>query len=912
MASTPLYKGLKANGTSFYAFPGAAEDISAAYQNQNYRMYFSKYVLLNLPKQQSAGTASLPEYWNFTDAFQTSPNATPASTYKEQLVESLRNYVANFEVTMKESRLNNTEYYYDNNELSTPTEKIFWKWCKKLNLISFEPANPGDEYFNNLDEFQRNNLTDDTYFPEVLWKERSITEFTVLDYYQSSVSGYSLNLEIEVSSVTNFRVGDKIVITGETNTNVIGPTSQIYNNTYPNIDINDFYLNVLYIIPATPTTNQKLIVDVNSTLGVVDPRPIYTGKVKLVYHKLVQYIGEINGVNNVQQANRNYTEIYAHVPDHTGQTPDILFRTMVDVNYKPNLTFPIVPSQIQPEIWGAENFSSPIVSSPQNYPGGYYGQFDTDYYTYEVSTGDSLRRSGDYYGVDGDIITPITNGDTIDGLSLDFNTSHYVKMNIIGRELTNFDQFDALEVNGEPPKDFEFNAILWYYTVEDNNGNIASNLYGVSFLDNPDNNPFESEVSLRIPTYSKLVATDDQDGNSYAFSLNLNFNIINDNPQDTYNPEAINSLFSMNLYNQAMNRLSETNQSFLKIISSQNSLVQEVSDLRQLLYTQTDLNLINKKIANLENLLKLYQNSQIVSTDTISVTYSNATNPPMIMLNNIESTYKQISNIKSTELYSASGAIPMNISVPTNKNFLIHVTNNDNTSLTLPNNDKLTIVLDRDLDYKQSFDLIIDATSDSTENKQLEVYIKHNSGNLQQLPIETQLLPLIDFPVYYNNIQQGPNSAKRWNKFQFDLNLNNNLTLNVGSILEVPLNADSKLVQNSIKPGDSLVLKDFIVGTSSLLDFSGQYKVDFVGTTNSSIYLDVSNNTELVAYGLSSSLPLQFNSNTNYLLSNYPYLELNQGYHYRVTRVLQNFEVNSTTSTQSTIEQMYLIENLAQ
>ena len=42
-------------------------------------------------------------------------------------------------------------------------------------------------------------------------------------------------------------------------------------------------------------------------------------------------------VSNVQEANRNYTEVYAHIPDHTGQTPDILFRTMLDVNYKPNM-----------------------------------------------------------------------------------------------------------------------------------------------------------------------------------------------------------------------------------------------------------------------------------------------------------------------------------------------------------------------------------------------------------------------------------------------------------------------------------------------------------------------------------------------------------------------------------------------
>jgi hypothetical protein len=908
MASTPLYKKLKANGTSFYAFPGAAEDISAAYQNQNYKMYFSKYVLLNFPKQQSAGTSSLPVYWNFKDAFKKSPNATDANNYQDELVESLRNYVANFEVTMKESRLNNTEYYYDTNALSTASEKIFWRWCKKLNLVSFEPANPGDEYFNNLAEFQRNNLTDDAYFPEVLWKEREVSEFEIFNYYQSAVPGYSSNMEIEFTNVTNFRVGDKIVISGETNTNVIN-LGKVTKGSFTNIDVNGFYMNVVYVIPATSTTNQKVIVDVNTTQDA-SAAGQYTGKAKLVYHKLVQYIGEVNGINNVQEANRNYTEVYAHIPDHTGQTPDILFRTMVDVNYKPNLTFPILPSQIQPEIMGAENFTNPIVNTPQNYPGSYYGQFDTEYYTYEVASGDSLRRSGDYFGVDGDIINPITNPDTIDGLCVDFNTSHYVKMNILGRELTNFDQFNALEVNGLPPSDFEFNAILWYYTVEDNNGNIASDLYGISILDNPDNNPIESEVGLRIPTFNKMVSTDDQDGNSYAFSLNLNFNIINDNPQDTYNPEAINSLFSMNLFNQAMAQLSSTNQSFNQIVISQNELVSQISDLRGLIYTQTDLNLINKKIANLENLLKLYQTSQIINSDTISVSYNNTTNPPTIQLQNVDPTYYKIENIQTTELYSATGIIPMNISVPSNKNFLLNITNNDSTSLTLPNNDKLTIVLDRDLDYKQSFEVVVNADDNSTQNKQLEVYIKHNSGNPEQLPIETLLLPVIDLPVYYNVIQQSSNSAKRWEKFSFDLNLNNSLTLNVGSILEVPISGNSNLVQNSIKAGDTLQLKNFIVGTSSLLDFSGQYTVDFVGTTNSSIYLDVSNNEILTSYGLSSSLPLTFNSNSNYLLANNPYIDLNQGYRYKITRVLQDSEIN-VSGSQSTIQQMYLIQNLS-
>jgi predicted HTH transcriptional regulator len=39
-------------------------------------------------------------------------------------------------------------------------------------------------------------------------------------------------------------------------------------------------------------------------------------------------------------------------------------------------------------------------------------------------------------------------------------------MNVVGKEITNFDQFNALVVNSTPPDDFEFNAILWYYDVE--------------------------------------------------------------------------------------------------------------------------------------------------------------------------------------------------------------------------------------------------------------------------------------------------------------------------------------------------------------------------------------------------------------------------------------------------------------
>jgi len=883
MASTPLYKRLKTAGTSFYAFPGAAEDISAAYQNENYKMYFSKYILLNLPKQNlSSGTNSNTIYWDFQNSFSTSTFAPTPITYQDQLIESLRNYVANYEVTMKESRTNTTEYYYDNTVLSTPTEKIFWRWCKKLNLIDFEIANNGDQYFGNLSEFASNNPNDLTYFPEKLWQERQVIEWNTVNFTFTS----STNLDIEFEATTNFRVGDTVEINNITDSNYTS--------------LNGMKYKVVGLTIPTLTTGQVVSILISSNSYGSGANSV-SGTVKLVYNKFVQYIGEVNGINNVQEANRSYTEVYAHIPDHTGQTPDILFRTKFDKNYNPNEIFPILPSQYQPEIIGAEIYTNPIVSTPNNYPGSYFGQFDTPDFTYETSSGDSLRRSGDYFGVSGDTPNPVTNGSKIDGVTVDFDPAHYVKMNIIGREITNFDQFNALEVNNQPPRDFDFNAILWYYTVEDINGNKTDNLYGISFVDNPDNNPVESEIGLRVPIFKKLVATDTQDGTSYAFSLNLSFNIITDNPQDTYNPQAINSLFSMNLYNTAMQKLAAVDQSFINIIASQGSIIQQISDMKQLLYSQTDFQTINAQINNLNNLLKLYSTNQLVDSDTIAVELDNTMRPPMLSLRSKDATYYQVDDILTSQMYSVNGSIPYVVSVPENKNFLVYVENNDTTSFVLPNSDKLSIVIDQDLYFKQSCDILIDAVSTATQNKQLEVYINYKLGSSTATPVKTKLLETIDLPIYYNSTTQLPNTAKTWSQVNFNIDLDKPFQLNTGGILEVPIQGNGSLIYNSFKKGDTYIIKDFSVGTSSQINFSGQYVIDSVGVTSSYVYFNVSNNSTLINYGASSSLPLQFNATaSNYLLSNIPYLSLNRGIKYKITRIAE--------SDSSGVDERYLIE----
>jgi len=885
---TPLYKSLKKSGTSFYAFASAAEDISAAYQNDNYRMYFSKYVLLNFPKQQTnpGGTQAVPTYFDFATFSTIAPVAS--ISYQDQVIESLRNYVANHEVALRDSRLNNTEYYYDTRALETTSEKIFWKWCKKLNLIDYEPAIPSDEYFSNLEEFQRVDLTDDSYFPEYLWKEKEPVEIGVSNY-DTNITTFVGNLQLELNQITSITKGDVIDIYDFADS---GPlTGDIWNGSLTWLGTASMSVLDVFEIAGI----QYVVVDFIYSGG---PFIETSGKVKVKYNKLIQYIGEVTGVSNVQEANRAYTEVYAHVPDHTGQTPDILFRTIADINYKPGMIFPIIPSQYQPEIIGAELFSSPIVSNPTQYPGSYYGQFDTIDFTYECESGDTLRRSGKYYGVSGDINAPVIDGSTLDGVTVDFNTTHYAKMNINDREVATFDEFNALEINNMPPVDFEFNAILWYYTVEDLNGNRRTNLYGISFLDNPDNNPKQDEIAIRFPVYKKLVTNGSQDGTSYAFGLNLNFNIIHDNPQEAYNPEAINSLFSMNLFNESMRRLGNINESFSNILAEQTNLQSELLNIKQLLYSQTDLNTINSRISNLDQLLQSYSTMQLVSSDTIQVETIDAS-PAQLRLNSIDAQYFSIETFNTSDMYNVNGAIPINISPPTNKDFLVHIINNDQVDITLPNSEKLSLLVTTDLSYRQTMNLLISGSNLSTQNKKLDVFITtinlltsstqsiNNNIVTEETttpPVETLLIGDIDLPVFYNTSTTQPNSASTWKGFNFDINFNSDIQLLAGNLLQFNLNSNDLLVSNSVKVGDSVVLNNLFIGTVSTFDFSGQYKVDSV--VGATVSLNIGNNANFVAYA-SNSYPLVIHqpSTSTSILSNSPYLSLNKGYFIRITRI---------------------------
>lgn len=867
--STPLYKSLKSNGTTIYAFPGAEEDINQI--SDNYKMYFSKYTLLNLPKVQTALTDE-PVTWDFENSFY-GASPQPATTFADRSINSLRNYVANQEVTIRQTKVNDNDYFYDNSVLQTNTEKIFFKWAIKLGLIQFEPAVDGDEYFGNLPEFESNEITDTEYFPEFLWKEREVSDNFISTFYES---GSIVNkLEIEYQGTINYKVGDFIEF------------FEIENVNFPTISK---YAEVLEVNEPSGSTGYTVVFDITYTSSE-QSEPV--GYSNLVYNKLVRMIGEIQGNNNVVSQNLSFDQIMAFVSDTTGETPDILFRTKSDDNYTTDLQFPILPSQYQPEIIGAEHFNSPIVQNPQNYPGDQYAQYDNDNnlneYTYLTKSGDQLRRSGDYYGVSGDVNNVTLNGETLDGLQLDFDTSHYVKMNTIGQEVSNFDEFNSKKINGEFPEDFEYNAILWYYNVEDINGNIATNLYGISFLDHPDNDPVNT--GTQFPQLNKLASSDDQDGTAYQFSLNKHTTLSTETPQPTFSNEYINNMFGMNLFNEAMKRLVVYNDSALNIVAENEKILTKINELTQLVYTTTDIDTINKQILQLNELLKLYSTNQIVDTESIKVVKNDTTSPPEIQLYNIEGRYNEITKINTSKLYDQDGYIPMSVNVPDGKDFFVYINNDDTVSQELLDGQRLTIVLNKDLDYKQTADFVINSTDISTENKQFDILLTYSDG--VNVPVLRTVVSSLDLPVYYNTIEQTQNTSFNWKQVSQD-------------ITQFKLNADGETVGMSasrvtgLKKGDTILLENILLGLDSdtATSIDGQYTIDsIVGNT---INIDYTENDNLVSY-IETEIS-NGNLSSGDIITDYDSMglfRLNKGYKVSVIR--------SDESETSSFEDRYLI-----
>lgn len=804
---TPLFKSIRKNSTSLYVFPSVEEDKNFESQNENYKMNISHFVLVNFPRQTT-------EKLNFDNVFEQNGSSTQPANFKDQLVESLRNYVANQDVLIRNTKINQTDYYYDPNEIYTTTEKIFWKWCHKLGIIDFEIADNVDE-FNGADSKYNQNISgNNNYFREYLWKERSKTVYNTSGNIEFGVisgsnpiptitptiptSGYEF-ATITLTASTNFKIGDYVVI-NKSGLDLSGDPNQ----------------SIVKIVglDTNSTVNDMIVVEV-----IEDSDISGTGfEIYNAYERFVQFISEIGGNNNVQLPDKAYIETFGYVSNQHGQIPYSLWNIKNDNNYKPNSQFPILPGQIQYEIQGGEDINNPILTQPNNYPGDIWAHYDEDGAIYTTSTGDINRRQGDYYGITVNNVNdlnnlkyPAVNSEKLDGLTLNLNINDYTKATSYVYPIESFNEFCSTAFNNQAPNDFKFNAILWYYTIEDVTGNTtetATNLYGVEFLDTPDND-YNSSKTL-IPEVKKYVSNGLQDGNAYTFSLDINISIDSDTAPPSFDPEKVYSLFGMDLFYEALTRITYFNDQLTNYVNSNIQLTQKVNDLTGLVYNQQDLETIENRMNNIENLLNVYSTLQIGNSDTIQPFLDTSVNPAVLRLNSIDKKYGIIYSFNTKDMYSEyitpNNTINYNInektvSLTSGKDSLIIIKNNDNSTsfYDSTNLSNLSITIDKDLEYKQTLDFLILPKENIGElikpflDKGIDIYINYNNN----VSTTKHLLGSFNLPVmnyksgssYYNEnntffkeqpnfkikrvIYRNENSTTRKFKFIIDGDLGN-------------------------------------------------------------------------------------------------------------------------------------------
>jgi len=788
--------------------------MNLAFSNDNYKLNFTKFALLNIPTQDvviSTGVARDQEegVLNFDKSdegprffnFQPGKNNDLPTTFADQLVESLRNYVANYDSTLRESRINSNTDFYNINEKITPSEMIFWKWCRKLNLVDFEPALHKIDWDKNLSDFDNPNGTTYDYFQKYLWKERDV------NYYSSTLTEDGAVAVLTIDENAKFKPGDYIYLSGDTG-------SQLSANTA--------YL----ISDVTITTGNTTIITLDHayTAEAPSPKPV----VYLKYSRFVEYIGEIQAISKIQTSRKNFTEVTAQIPHHVGKTPTVLFGIETNTNYNPGLEMPILPAEQQEEIVGSENTNSPIRLKPQDYPGTYFGYFDTKDKTYLCESGDKLRYSGDYYGVElinnigvdaEDYFEKLTdfNSDNIDGLKIDIDRDHYLKMNLPDTQITNFDEFNGTYFDG-PPEDFYFNAILWYYEIDDGSGTIVNNLYGIEFLNNPGDDDDECDTNFRkITPYRKLVSNGTQDGVSYIFNLNINFNIDNDVLPLSYDPTTVYNQFGFDLYQNIMNTNALLQENFSYMISSFTWITQDMYDMKSLIYSQTDIDTIKSQIDNLNNLLQLYSTFQFVDSNTTTIETDFSGTYPTLKVNVSNTQYADIQNISVNNVLTyntTNSGSSYIIPVPLSNQLLVSI-NNDNNTI----ENTATVLLNRDMVYKQSMDIYI-KPSMSELPEELKINIMYNDG--AGTTSEQTLLSGITLPIDLTSYDSlNPTASTYTNSYYTNNNVYTYAQVETGTTT-----TKFYLMEDLFSTDDYVYVDNFYLQSgSSVLDFSGIYQV---------------------------------------------------------------------------------------
>jgi len=369
--------------------------------------------------------------------------------------------------------------------------------------------------------------------------------------------------------------------------------------------------------------NANAIEGNTDSLGT-DKRFVEDSTATSTYNRVVQYIGDIDVVNSVKSPDNSYTEVYIHIPTNVGSTTHVLFESIKDDNYFPNMTivnhannpldieylsgrhydethpfglsvkayYDLDDASVYSEI--SDTFGGPAT------PGNWFsGTVNNSYYT--------DNTNGEYDIADTDWITKyigITSVDyprtKLDGISLDFNLDNY-KLASENPEIKVFSQFNDYIAN----RDFQYNAILIYYDTYDSNNldadsnpiSFTTNLYGILFLDKIEQAGLEFEIPY-ITKY-KPDPLNKSNGNSFSHKMNLK---LDTSVENVLVEKSINdySTFSLDLFTDVLTEFKRIQTRLNDKLLVMEQLTQDIDQLKGLMINNEDKNKFDIRLTNME------------------------------------------------------------------------------------------------------------------------------------------------------------------------------------------------------------------------------------------------------------------------------------------------------------------------
>ena len=234
----------------------------------------------------------------------------------------------------------------------------------------------------------------------------------------------------------------------------------------------------------------------------------YDDNKEIADNTVLKCFGAIDAGNQLSTEFGMFNETYINIPTSWGAGPVYLKRSDSD-NFKLGTQYYISNAD---HLEGREDGNTYYsYTGGQDYP--FFDVIDLDNHEYKI---DKIN----------------------DGFEIlkDLNQIQSVSRNRFNKSDLIFDSYDDINIDAEDnlhvDQEFQFNAILLYYSVYDQDDLVktpyAINLFGVIFLDGARLKDGDTST-FYIPTITKRKSTTTQFGNSYSFRVNLKTMSVYDN-----------------------------------------------------------------------------------------------------------------------------------------------------------------------------------------------------------------------------------------------------------------------------------------------------------------------------------------------------------------------------------------------